>query len=63
MVVKTWMFILGLILLVVNAVAVAINFGYDFLVLSALPTNPVIYLIIDGIIGLILIFISLRRMY
>lgn len=63
MVVKTWMFILGLILLVVSAVAVAINFGYDFSVLSALPTNPVIYLIIDGIIGLILIFISTQRMY
>lgn len=58
---KTVMFIAGVIALVVSAAGLAINLGYAASILGALPTNPVIYLVIDAIIGLLLIIFSIQR--
>ena len=57
---KTWMFILGVAILVVSAAGLLINLGYAFAFLTALPANPIIYLAIDAVIGLIMLFIGLK---
>ncbi len=58
---KTLMFVFGIIALVVSAAVLLINLGYDFAFLSALPSNPVIYLAIDAIIGVLLVIFSFQR--
>ncbi|MGB9707749.1 MAG: hypothetical protein ACPLXC_00220 [Candidatus Pacearchaeota archaeon] len=58
---KTLMFIAGIIALVVSAAGLAINLGYAFAFLEALPSNPMIYLAIDAIIGLLLVIFSFQR--
>lgn len=58
---KTLMFIAGIVALVVSAAGLAINLGYAVSILGALPVNPVIYLAIDAIIGLLLVIFSFQR--
>ncbi len=57
---KTWLLILGLVILVVSVVGGLVNLGITFWVLSALPANPVIYLGIDALFGLIMLIIGLN---
>lgn len=57
---KTWLLILGVIVLVVSAVGILLNFGITFSFLSVLPTNLVIYLGIDALFGLIMLIIGLN---
>jgi arginine exporter protein ArgO len=60
-IVKTWMFILGIIILVVSVAAILISLGYAFAFLASLPQNLIVFLAIDAIAGLIMIIISLQR--
>ncbi len=55
MVLKTWMFVLGVVALVVSVAGIVINLGYAFAFLEALPSNPVIYLGVDAAIGLLML--------
>lgn len=59
MMAKTWMFIVGLVMLVVSAVGLALNLGLLGSILSFLPVMPALYLGIDAALGLIMIVISL----
>jgi|GEM_PF-3425934 len=61
MVLKTYMFVLGIVALVVSAAGILINLGFDFAFLAMLPTNPVIYLGIDALVGLLMLILSLQR--
>lgn len=61
MVVKTWMFVLGVVALVVSAAGIVVNLGFTFWFLAVLPINPIVYLAIDTIVGLALIGLSLQR--
>ena len=58
---KTLMFIFGIIALVVSAAGLLINLGYAFAFLAALPANPIIYLAIDAVIGVLLVIFSFQR--
>lgn len=57
---KTWMFIIGLVIFIVSAAGVAISLGFTFSILATFPANPIVYLVIDGILGLILLFLGLQ---
>ena len=58
---KSWMFILGIIALVVSVAGILVNLGFTFAFLEALPTNPVIYLGVDAAIGLFMLILSIQR--
>lgn len=55
---KTWLIILGLVIVVVSVVGILINLGITFWILETLPTNPVIYLGINGVVGLLMLIIG-----
>lgn len=57
---KTWLLILGLVILVVSAAGILINLGITFWILEVLPTNPVIYLGATGVLGIIMLIIGLN---
>lgn len=59
---KAWLLILGLIIFVVSIAGGLVNLGITFWVLAALPANPVIYLGIDALLGIIMLVIGLNPM-
>ena len=61
MALKTWMFILGIVALVVSIAGILVILGYTFAFLDALPTNPVLYLGVDAAIGLFMLILSIQR--
>ncbi|MEM4152761.1 MAG: hypothetical protein QXK80_01415 [Candidatus Pacearchaeota archaeon] len=59
---KTWLLILGLVIIIVSVAGILINLGITFWILENLPTNPIIYLGIDAAIGLIMLIIGFNPM-
>lgn len=59
MLAKNWLFIMGIVVLVVSAVGLTIALGFVPGFLSALPGNLAIYLGIDVILGIAMIVMSI----
>ncbi|MFH1823498.1 MAG: hypothetical protein ABH817_02175 [archaeon] len=51
----------GLIILVVNLIPIAITQGFGISYLSGFPANPLLYQIISGALGLLLLILALTR--
>ena len=58
---KTTAILFGLVILVINLIPIAINQGFGISYLSGFPADPLLYQIISGAVGLLLLIIAFTR--